>query len=204
MDKFISVKPLDSQLEPGQKVIKASDYKALVGYEDLLRELAQREKAREAKATETLTRSIKRGMEEGQEQANLQLAEQMLGFSLQMHNSLRNLEDSLADVVTDAVRKIVHDFDNETLVKSTVRSGMDLVRGGKKLTVRVHPQMQDVVQEQFGELQKSIQHVEVLSDGGLRLDECILESDVGIVNASVEVQVEALVNALRKSFPNAG
>ncbi len=107
----------------------------------------------------------------------------------------------MVGVVIDAVQKIVRDFDNETLVKNTVRSGLELVRSGKKLTIRVHPQMQEVVSEQLSELQKSISHVEVLSDGALKLDECILESDVGIVNASVELQVEALVNALRKAFP---
>lgn len=201
MDKFISIKALDSQLKPGQKVLKSVDYQQLVGYEDLLRELALRDKERQIHATETLSKSIRHGMSEGMEQANQQLAEQLLTFTLQMHDSLRQVERSLADVVTEAVRKIVHDFDNETLVRNTVRSGLELVRGGKKLIIRVHPQMQEVVSEQLGELQKSISHVEVFSDTALKLDECILESDVGIVNASVELQVEALVNALRKAFP---
>ncbi|MGB0845495.1 MAG: type III secretion system stator protein SctL [Thiolinea sp.] len=201
MDKFISVKPLDSQLKPGQKVLRSVDYQQLVGYEDLLRQLAVRDKERQVQATEALSKSIRHGMAEGMEQANQQLAEQLLTFTLQMHESLRQVERSLADVVIEAVRKIVHDFDNETLVKNTVRSGLELVRGGKKLTIRVHPQMQEVVSEQLGELQKSISHVEVLSDSALKLDECILESDVGIVNASVDLQVEALVSALRKAFP---
>ena len=201
MDKFISIKPLESQLKPGQKVIKSVDYRQLVGYEDLLREVASREKQRQARATEELTKSIRRGHEEGMEQARQELSEQLLAFTMKMHESLRNVEQSLVDVVVEAVRKIVHDFDNETLVRNTVRSGLELVRGGKKLTVRVHPQMQDVVREQLSEPQKGISHVEVLSDTALKLDECVLESDVGIVNASVELQVEALVSALRKAFP---
>lgn len=201
MDKFISVKPLDSQLSPGQKVLKSIDYQQLVNYEDLLREVARRDKERQVEANKALNKSIEQGKAEGLEQANQQLTEQLLTFTFKMHESLNQVEQSLVEVVVDAVQKIVRDFDDETLVKNTVRSGLELVRSGKKLTVRVHPEMQEVVSEQLNELQKSISHVEVLSDGALKLDECILESDVGIVNASVEMQVEALVGALRKAFP---
>ena len=201
MDKFISVKSLDSQLSPGQKVLKSIDYQQLVNYEDLLREVARRDKERQIEANKALSKSIEHGKAEGLGQANQQLTEQLLTFTLKMHESLNQVEQSLVDVVIDAVQKIVRDFDDETLVKNTVRSGLELVRSGKKLTVRVHPQMQEVVSEQLNELQKSISHVEVLSDGALKLDECILESDVGIVNASVDLQVEALVSALRKAFP---
>ena len=201
MGKFISIKPLDTQIQPGQRVLKSVDYQQLVGYEDMLKELAQRDERRQVEANEARALAVQQGYEEGLERANYELTEKLLALTLQMHESLREVESSLVDVVIDAVSKIVHDFDDETLVKNTVRSGMELVRSGKKLTVRVHPQMQEVVSEQLSELQKSARRVEVLADGALRLDECILESDVGIVNASVELQVEALINALRETFP---
>ncbi|PIE42687.1 MAG: HrpE/YscL family type III secretion apparatus protein [Gammaproteobacteria bacterium] len=197
MDKFILVKPLDSQLQPGQKVIKSSDYKQLLDYEGVLQKLAFREKQRQLEAAEQLEEAVRLGKEEGLEQANKQLAEELLKLTLQMHERLNDVEESLVYVVIEAVKKIIYGFDDETLVQNTVRSSLDMVRSGKKLIVRVHPQMQSAVQEQIDEFEKSINHIEVLPDMGLKLDECILESDVGIVNASVEQQVEALVNALR-------
>jgi len=201
MDKFISVKPLDSQLSPGQKILKSADYQQLVDYDSLLSQLAKRDKERQVEANRALSKSIEHGKAEGMEKANQELTEQLLTYTLKMHQSLSEVEQSLVEVVIEAVQKIVREFDDETLVKNTVRSGLELVRSGKKLTVRVHPQMQEVVSEQLVDLQKSISHVEILSDEVLKLDECILESDVGIVNASVELQVEALVSALRKAFP---
>jgi type III secretion protein L len=199
MDKFISVKPLDSQLQPGQKILKSADYKQLLDYEGILHKLALREKQRQVTAAEQLEESIRLGRDEGMEQANKKLAEELLNFTLSMHERLSEVEQSLVYVVVEAVQKIIHDFDDETLVKNTVRSGLELVRSGKKLIVRVHPQMQSTVQEQLGEFERSINHIEVLPDMGLKIDECILESDVGIVSASVEQQVEALVNALRNA-----
>lgn len=199
MDKFISVKSLDSQLEPGQKILKSNDYKQLLDYEGILHKLAVREKQRQIAAAEQLEKAIRRGKDEGMEQANKELANQLLNFTLEMHERLSEVEQSLVYVVSEAVRKIIRDFDDETLVKNTVRSGLELVRSSKKLIVRVHPQMQSTVQEQLGEFEKSISHIEVLPDMALKLDECVLESDVGIVSASVEQQVEALINALRKA-----
>ncbi|MEZ5536825.1 MAG: type III secretion system stator protein SctL [Thiolinea sp.] len=199
MDKFISVKPLDSQLQPGQKILKSADYRQLVNYEGVLQTLALREKKRQIKVTEQLEQAIRQGKSEGMEQANKQLAEELLNFTLRMHERLNEVEASLVYVVIEAVQKIIHDFDDETLVQNTVRSGMELVRSGKKLIVRVNPQMLGAVQEQLAEFEQGLKHIEVLPDMMLKLDECVLESDVGIVSASVEQQVEALVNALRKS-----
>lgn len=199
MDKFISVKPLDSQLKPGQKIVKSVDYQHLLDYEGVLSKLSLREKQRRTEAAQLLETSILQGKEQGMEQANQQLAEELHNFTLRMHQSLTEVEASLVDVVTESVQKIIHGFDDETLVRNTVRSGLELVRGGSKLTVRVHPHMLSAVQEQLSEFKEGISHIEVLPDAILKVDECILESDVGIVSASVEQQVEALIKSLRKA-----
>jgi len=201
MDKFVSIKPLDSQLQSGQSVLKADDYKHLVSYEELLRKLAAREKERELRATEALAKAIQSGVQQGREQAHHQLVEQLLEFTVRMNESLRNVELALTEVVIESVRQIIAEFDNEELVKSTVRRGMELVRGSKKLVVRVNPQMREVVAEQLQDWEKQASHLEVLADHQLKLDECVIESEVGIINTSVELQVQSLIKALRKAFP---
>ncbi|HMT91780.1 FliH/SctL family protein [uncultured Thiothrix sp.] len=201
MDKFVSIKPLDSQLEPGKVVLKANDYRHLVNYETLVQEMALRDQAREQRATQVLTEAIQAGMQQGRAQAHDQVVQQLLGFTIKMHDNLRNIELALVQVVIDSVQQILHTFENRELVASTVRRGMDLIRSSKKLIIRVHPQMQDVVLEQLEEWQRTIVHIEVLPDTQLKLDECVLESDVGIIHASVEQQMESLIRALRKTFP---
>lgn len=201
MDKFVSIKPLDSQLESGKVVLKANDYRHLVSYETLVQEMALRDQAREQRATQALTEAIQAGMQQGRAQAHDQVVQQLLGFTIKMHDNLRNIELALVQVVIDSVQQILHTFENRELVASTVRRGMDLIRSSKKLIIRVHPQMQDVVLEQLEEWQRTIVHIEVLPDTQLKLDECVLESDVGIIHASVEQQMESLIRALRKTFP---
>lgn len=201
MDKFVSIKPLDSQLEPGKVVLKARDYRHLVNYDTLVQEMAQREQEREQRVTQALQDAIQAGMQQGHAQAHDQVVHQLLSFTVKMHDNLRNIEVALVQVVIESVQQILHTFENRELVASTVRRGMDLVRSSKKLIIRVHPQMQDVVLEQLEEWQRTIVHIEVLPDTQLKLDECVLESDVGIIHASVEQQIESLIRALRKTFP---
>lgn len=202
MDKFVSIKPLDSQLEPGKVVLKASDYRHLVSYEALVHEMNLREQERDERATQALHDAIQTGLQEGRAQAHDQVVQQLLGFTIKMHDNLRNVELAMTQVVIDAVQQILHTFEDRELVASTVRRGIDLVRSSKKLIIRVHPQMQDVVLEQLEEWQRTIVHIEVLPDTQLKLDECVLESDVGIIHASVEQQIESLIRALRRTFPS--
>ena len=101
MDKFVSIKPLDSQLEPGKVVLKAHDYRHLVNYDTLVQEMAQREQEREQQATQALHEAIQAGMQQGRAQAHDQVVLQLLGFTVKMHDNLRNVELAMVQVVLD-------------------------------------------------------------------------------------------------------
>ncbi|HPQ94360.1 MAG: type III secretion system stator protein SctL [Thiothrix sp.] len=201
MDKFVSVRSLETQLQPGQTILKSRDYKQLLGYEELMQKLAQREKQRALELEQAKVGAVRQGFADGMEQASQEQAEALFGYSLRMHQQLQQVEQSMVDLVVDTIREVINGFDSETLVKSAVHNGLELIRNGNKLTVRAHPQMLEAVNEQLREVQQSFNHIEVIGDARLKLDECVLESDVGIVNASVEQQVDVLVKTIRKAFP---
>lgn len=64
-EKFVSVKALDSQIEAGKVLLKSNDYRQLVSYEQIVQEMAKKDKQREQAATAALAKSIRRGMEQG-------------------------------------------------------------------------------------------------------------------------------------------
>lgn len=202
MEKFVSVKPLDSQLSPEQRVLKAQDYKRLVTYEQLLKELELKDKRREQELLAAKAAALRAGFQQGKAQANAELAAQLLDFTVKMNHAVANTERQLVDVVIHAVRKIVHNFEDAELVASAVERGMELVRGSQKLIIRVNPQLYDAVAKKINSLQDTSRQVEIVSDAHLKATECVLESDIGIVNASTEQQLEAVTRALQKSFPD--
>jgi len=200
MEKFFSIKPLGAQLQAGQRVLKAADYQQILTYEQHLQQLELRYRQREKVAAVALAKSIQRGLEEGQERANRQAAEQMVLFAGRVNDTLARIEDELVEVVTSAVRKVILGVDQEERVRNAVQAGLELVRGSHKLLVRVHPQQQAAVAAQLDAIQHRFTNLEVVGDQELKLDDCILESDLGIVNAGVGQQLLVIEQALRMAF----
>jgi type III secretion protein L len=113
------------------------------------------------------------------------------------------VETQMVDLVLDAVRKVVSDFDDRQRVTTVVKNCLDLVRSQKHLSLNVHPSQVEYMRGQIGELQKvypSITHIEVHPDAKLAMDACVVESEIGIVEASLEGQVEMLREALSVVF----
>ncbi len=200
MAKFFSIKPVAAQLRAGQKVLKAVDYEELVAYERLASDLETRHRQREEVMSVALGRSIKRGLEQGRERADQEAAEKMVLFTGRVNDTLMALEGELVDLVTSAVRKVIAGFDQEERVRQAVLGGLELVRGSHKLLVRVHPQMQATISEQLDAIPHRFSSLEVVGDDQVAVDGCILESDLGIVNASLEQQIQIIEQALRGTF----
>jgi type III secretion protein L len=98
---------------------------------------------------------------------------------------------------------VVSDFDDRQRVTTVVKNCLDLVRSQKQLALSVHPSQVDYLRSQIGELQKiypSISHIDVHPDAKLAMDACVVESDIGIVEASLAGQVEMLRDALSVVF----
>lgn len=200
MAKFFSIKPVEAPLRADQKVLKAADYEQLVDYERMVFELQHRHRQREEIVSVALGRSIKRGLEQGRERANQEAAEKMVLFAGRVNDTLMMLEGELTELVTTAVRKVIHSFDAEERVKQAVLGGLELVRGSHKLLVRVHPQRQAAISEQLDAIPHRFTSLEVVGDDQVAEDSCILESDLGIVNAGLEQQMQVIEQALRGQF----
>ena len=147
-----------------------------------------------------MTKAITRGLEQGQEHAARQNSELMLQFAQRTDEALLKMQDELAQLVVNAVRKIVHDLDPEEKAKQAIIGGLELVRGSHKLLIRVNPQVQAAVAAQLDSIAHRFSHLEVVGDAHLDLDDCILESDIGIVNANLEQQLQVIEQTLRAAL----
>lgn len=204
MARFFSIKPVESQLRAGQKVLKAADYEQLVDYERLLSDLEKHHRQREEVASVALGKSIKRGLEQGRERANQEAAEKMVLFGGRVNDTLMALEGELVELVTGAVRKVIYGIEVDERVRQAVRAGLDMVRGSHKLLIRVHPHMQATVSEQLDTIPHRFTNLEVVGDDQMAMDDCILESDLGIVNAGLEQQLQVIEQVLRGTFARPG
>ena len=90
---------------------------------------------------------------------------------------------------------------------SVVRNALSVVRKQQQVTVRVHPNQVKSVQENLNRIMApypNIKFMDVVPDLRLATGDCILESEIGMVEASVESQLEIIRKALTKSFKRRG
>ena len=164
MSNFIKIKPLETGLKSGEKILKAQDYANFVKVERLVKDVEREKKQSELAATEALLKAVKNGVEQGAEESKRQIADQMLQASSSVIQQLTALEVELSNVVIKAVRKIIDDFDNDELALATVRRSLKLVCKSQRVIVRVNPERIDTLMQGLMSLDHSIDFLEIMPD----------------------------------------
>lgn len=201
MSNFIKIKPLVNDLKSGEKIIKAQDYAYFVKAKTLADDIEVEKKKSELAATQALLKAVQNGIEQGAEESRKQLAEQMLNAASNATAQLAKVEKDLLDVVINSIRKIIDDYDNDELALAMVRNGLKLVCKSQRVIVRVNPEKMDKLMQGLKNIDHNIDFLEIMPDKELALTDCILESELGIVRASLEEQMQTIENAIRSALP---
>ena len=189
-------------IDPAARVVKASDVAA---YRDAEQAVAiARRQADEivANSQAAFEQERRRGHEEGTERASAEGAQRMVEQVARTDNYFAQVEERLVTLVMQAIRKIVQGYGDHDRVVHSVRNALAVVRNQKHLTLRVHPDNVDHVKERKAELlieYPGVSLLDVVSDVRLARDCCILESEIGVVEASTEGQLAALEAAFLKA-----
>ena len=187
----------------GTKILKAEEYGLLLEADALL--AAAREKAAdmEKKAQEAYEQKRKEGYRDGMEEGKLEHAEKMMETILSSVEFIEGIEDTLVSVVNQAIRKIIGDMDDRERIVRIVRTALNTVRGQQKVTVRVAPADEALVSEALAAMtagSSGSAFLTIVADARLPRDSCILESELGVVDASLETQLKALEHAFHSKI----
>ncbi|WP_281646121.1 HrpE/YscL family type III secretion apparatus protein [Parendozoicomonas sp. Alg238-R29] len=192
---IIAITKQDFNLQPGQKVIKAADYSVIEKSTTLIDKARQRADQIAEEAKQAFEQEKERGYQEGLMQSRLEQSEQMLKMVDRSINYLSDVEASLADILMTAVKKIIDDYDNRALTVGLIKSGLQHVRNERQVSVRVPPAHFSYVKEKIAEILSGYKGVGILnpvSDPRLKAGSCILESKIGVIDTSIDIQLEAL------------
>ncbi|WP_129781706.1 HrpE/YscL family type III secretion apparatus protein [Peristeroidobacter soli] len=189
------------QPDPSARVIPAADY-AVWQEATAVIEAAETEAAAiRTAARDAHEQERQRGYAEGLEAARLEAAEQMIANVGSTIDYYEKVEGRMVDLVLQAMRRIVADYDDRQRVTTVVRNALAAVRNQKQVTLRIAPDKVDLLKQSTDELLASfpgIGYVDIVADGRLNGDACIVETEIGIVEASMEGQVAALGRAFTK------
>jgi type III secretion protein L len=77
------------------------------------------------------------------------------------------------------------------------------VHNQKQATLKVCPEQAQAARDAIAEIRLSDAApttVEVVADGRLEKNSCLIETEIGVVDASLDVQLEAIRKVLEKAF----
>ena len=121
---------------------------------------------------------------------------------------MESVEGRMVDVVMKALKKCIMEIGDRELVVQIVRKVMNaVVRNQRHITLKVEPDMVPVVRERLDEILKEyplLDEIDVQEDSRLKGAACMIETEAGIADASVETQLAAIENSLRKHFSKEG
>lgn len=189
---------LGLRLAPGTRIVRREDWLLWRAAEDAL-QAAQEQAGRIVVDARTAYEAERqRGHAEGREQAQLEQAERMIEQVGRTVDWFGRVEQRMVELVLQAVQRVMADFDDRTRVLAVVKGALAVVRHQKALTLRVAPGQLAAVQAAQNELLAAfpgVGYLEVVPDPRLAADACILESEIGVVEASIEGQLQALRRA---------
>lgn len=188
-------------VDPAEPVIDGAAFAAWCEADAML-DVAHREAQRirdEAQAAFDVEQ--RRGYEDGLRQAQFEQAERMIEHASRMVDHFAAIEGRMVMLVMQAVRRIVSDFTDSERVLAVVRNGLAVMRTQKQLTLRLAPDVVETVKARATELLEAFPGVGMLDfvpDSRLKGDAAILESEIGVVEASIETQLQAIEQAFNK------
>jgi len=184
----------------GARLIRAADYARLVEARDLLAAAHERADAIRVEAEAAYEERKREGYEDGLMEGRMEQAEKMMETAMQAVEYLEHIEESLVGVVMSALRKIIGELDDRERIVRVVRSALVSVRSQQRVLIRVCPSDEPAVREALAAMISSapggVSFLDVSADPRMKPGDCILESELGVVDAGLETQIRAIENAL--------
>lgn len=191
---------------PERKILRAAEYADLTEAGAILSRA--RAEAREIlkKAGEAYEAEKARGYEEGLTEGKMEMAMTMLDSLTAGVDYLAGIEATVVELVMSALSKIIDGFSDEERVIGMVRKALSYARSQKRVLLRVCPEEGEIVTARLAELQvlyPGIGIIDVSPDPRLGKGDCILESDMGLINASLSTQLEGIRRAFDRRLQRA-
>jgi type III secretion protein L len=193
-------------LASDRRLVKAAEVATVRSAEEIIA-TAEAEAARireEAKAA--FEEEKKKGYAKGLADGKLEISMQKLDLIDSSVAFMESVEDKMADVVLKALRSCVVEIGDKEMVIQIVRKTMNaVIRTQRQVTLKVAPEMVEVVRARVAELKAAyttIETLDVVEDPRLKGTACLLETEAGVAEASAETQIAAIEKSIQRHIKN--
>lgn len=192
----------DFVLQSDRRVVKAADVATVRSAAEIVAAAeAQAAQIREdAKAAYEEER--KKGYDKGIADGKTEIAMQKLDLVDSSVAFMENVEEKMSEIVMKALKSCVAEIGDREMVIQIVRKTMAaVIRTQRQVTLKVAPELVETVRSRVSELTATFPTIEtfdVVEDPRLKGSSCVLETEAGVADASVESQLAAIERSLKK------
>ncbi len=196
MANLVARKLEEMTVAPAGKVIKAEDYQFMVQGRQLLAEVKRRAEALYQREKEAAYRAA-------QERAQQSINRHMLNVTSASIEYLSQIEKRLTKIVIESVERIIGELEDTEATVKMIKTALYQMRNESRVTLQVSPDEAPTVKQRITDITAGyprIDFVDVVADQAIAPGACRLTTPLGSVRTGLDVQIQALQQALLKSF----
>ncbi len=201
MTTFRLLRASEWAVELPNPVLQPDDLGALLDARELLATCEVQAAALTRQGIEALDEQSRRGFEQGLEQGAAAITERLLEFEQERAEWLAGRHRQVVDLVVLVLERVAPALREGRLVRALVHQAVLEARHAPRLHIKVNPECVDAVEADLDALRRSCPWLESLEvDGveGMSVDDCLLESPHGFVQAGWSTQLAAIRHVLEE------
>ena len=192
----------DFTIASDRRIVKATEMATVCSAEEIIA-AAEADAARiREEAKVAFEEEKKRGYEKGLADGKMEITMQKLDLLDSSVAFMEGVEQKMADVVLKALKSFVVEVGDREMVVNIVRKTLNaVIRTQRHVTLKVAPEMVSVVKERVAALRQdypTVESFDVIEDSRLKGPACILETEAGVADASVDTQLAAIEKSLQR------
>ena len=201
---MLLVKKQSFELSSSARLVKAADVQTVCDAQGVIA-AAEAEAARLVEAAKAAYEEERcKGYAKGLADVQAEVARRKLELADESAAFMASVEEKMGDIVMKALRKCVDEIGDRELVVQVVRKVMKaVVRNQRQITLRVAPDMVETVRSRMSDILADfplLDEVDVQEDARLKGTACAVETAAGIADASIDTQLAAVEESIRRRF----
>ena len=192
----------DFVLQSDRRVVKAADVATVRSAAEIVAAAEDQAAQIREDAKAAYEEERKKGYDKGIADGKTEIAMQKLDLVDSSVAFMENVEEKMSEIVMKALKSCVAEIGDREMVIQIVRKTMAaVIRTQRQVTLKVAPELVETVRARVSELTATFPTIEtfdVVEDPRLKGSACVLETEAGVADASVESQLAAIERSLKK------
>ena len=192
------------QIETTGRLVKRAEAQSIAEAMDVLSAAQKEAEDIRQQAREEFEAQRKLGYDKGLDDSKEEIAIQKLEQVEKSIDYLSSMENKIVEIVLTALKKCVAEIGEKELMVQVVQKAMQaVVRNQQQVVLKVSPEMLPTVKERLNEILSKfpgVNYINLMDDPRIKGVSCIIETDAGNVEASLDHQLAAIEKALGKCF----